>query len=246
MKKKQFKPFVLLLTAILLNAYHIEVNAQSSSLLTLQANRSSGYTVKNETGETLDISATTLLTLAGHGRVWFKSPEVGEDNALTLICQNNSSEDVVLEFNAPQWPWLNQSIYSACSGWVNHKLVCQIGKNAKDVLSCGMLKRGDNPFSSGKIERRTSITMRSLPAIKKAEDQMLEEIKTELQLCKKVSGYPASIDLFWKVENGKYHYLEVMLDDTPEFRSLAECFDSVLKQHSFESFSGEQQFDLSL
>ncbi len=252
MKKKQFNRFVLLLSAIFLGMHQLEADAQQT-LMTLMGNRSSGYTVKNGTGDKFEIDAKTQLILASKGRAWFKSAQVSDDNELTLICQNNSSEDVVMEFSASQWPWLNPVIYPVCSGWLNHKLVCQIGDNANDVLSCGTLKRTANPFSNGKIERRTSVTMRSVlmpnngsQLTEQSKKEFIAEIKTELQLCKKVNDYPASVDLFWRIRDGEYHYLEVMLDDTPANRNLSQCFDSVLKGYSFKTFPDEQQFDLTL
>ena len=232
------------------------VSASECGVMMLQDNRSNGVTVKkNDCNEVPYISIGTIIDISTKGRLWLKSnqsPMIG--SRFQLICQNQSSATLQLEFSDMLTPWLSQSKLTGCTGWINNKLSCAGNNGEKNGIYCVLAieKPGSGKTKSPKqIERTTSIKMRGLNSSKKVENDsinldrntIIDAIKSDVMLCKQLYRSRSAINVSWNITpDAQINDINVVLNQGPKKDNLTECVSAVIKTFNYPLYSEEIHF----
>lgn len=241
-------------TSILLVS--INVRAIECGVLQLQANRSSGVSIKtNKCKEISSIAIGAVLYLSAKGRLWLKSTsELATVPEFQMICQNRTKHLVQLEFSDMLSPWLNQSKLGVCSGWVNNKLSCAAQNNEKAVVQCVLsFFKSYSGYKLQQMERTTSVKMRDIKNLIKPKSafvpidkkSIIEAIKPELKLCKKLNGIKQQSKMAWVVDQNDDHIeIDIISAAGINYYGLFECVQTVISTFPYPTFS--EKVDLSI
>jgi hypothetical protein len=235
----------------LLMLFGFNVGASECSAFQLQNNRSSGISVKsNKCSELPYISVGTIFDLAPQGRLWLKSSvsEHGEQDLL-MICQNRTEQAIQLEFSDPSSPWLSFVKLKNCSGWIDNKLSCDGDNGEKQGIYCvtAFLKPVLKSVSE-QTERTSSVKMRvpnqSIGSSSHLDkQQLLEALKPELKLCKRLNEISQDIRVSWVVQMTMVKMFEVKTPKISNKYGLSECMKSVVTAISYPMFSRVESFN---
>jgi len=240
--RKQIYIICFISVSLLFSGY---VRASECGVMQLEKNRSSGVTVlANNCTEPPYISIGTVFSLSAKGRLWLKSnPSSFQDSEFQMICQNRTGNTLQLEFSEIFTPWLSQTKLNNCSGWINNKLSCEGPQGEKNGMYCvlSIIK----PFvgnQSARVERTTSVKMRDINLLLQAQNKdvsidknkILESIKAEIKLCKKLNGITENSEASWSVLGTEVENLEINSNNDPV---LSECVETVITTFLYPVFS---------
>lgn len=245
--RKQFYILCFISVSLLFSGH---VRASECGVMQLEKNRSSGVTMlSNNCTEPPYISIGTIFNLSAKGRLWLKSNSSSfQDSEFQMICQNRTGNTLQLEFSEIFTPWLSQTKLNNCTGWINNKLSCEGPQGEKNGVFCvlSIFK----PFvgdQSAKVERTTSVKMRDINVLLQSQNKavpidkntILESIKAEIQLCKKLNGITANSEASWSVLGTEVESLEINSKNDPV---LSECIETVITTFGYPAFSEEVIF----
>ena len=217
--------------------------------LYLQDSKSSGAVVKgNNCLESPHLSVGTVVELAAKGRLWLKSvPSDYVKSRFQLICQNRSESYLSLELSDMLSPWLSLSKLKGCDSWVDNKLNCNDADGKPKGLYCVLSPLKENTVSQSSVpERTTSIKMRELGTLIDSsgdainfDEQQLEVLKSELQLCNTLNQVAGRISIQWAVDtDGTVN----MVDGTIAKSTVLNCYKAVVGTFPYPSFNKKRVF----
>ena len=234
----------------------INVNATECGVLQLQSNRSSGVNIKtNKCKEPSFIAVGTVLDLSAKGRLWLKSTSATNTMPeFHMICQNRTEQSVQLEFSGALSPWLNLSKLKDCSHWVDNKLNCAGPNGEKNGVQCVLsFFKSYKGNKSQKIERTTSVKMRGItfPSQSKPsfvpvdKNIIIESIKPELKLCKKLNENNQRSRIAWIVDqNDDQIEIDIISTEGISYFGFFDCIQTVISTFSYPSFSKKAEFSV--
>jgi len=230
--------------------FSYQANAGECGVLQLQSNKSSGVSSsENQCAESPYVSIGTKFELAEKGRLWLKSNKSKSMNSeFQMICQNGTGTKIQLEFSDMIPPWLNQSKLNNCTGWVNNQLSCDGFRGEKKAVLCVLSFKAKKLHKSKDVQRTTSVKMRDIKSLLKTnaaqvsfdKKEVLESIKQELKLCKKLAQMKKEIGVKWAVSDRKVTKLKILSEtDALNNISLSNCIEMVISTIVYPSFEEE-------
>lgn len=243
--------FITILSMFSMHSY-----ATECGVLQLQNNRSSGVTIQgNKCKISPNISMGTVFNVSAKGRLWLKSnPSVSKASSeFQMICQNRTDTPLQLEFSDMLMPWLNQAKLKKCSGWIENKLSCLGQKGEKNGLYCVLsFFKSLKGSQVAQIERTTSVKMRDIQAKQETNNistsfdkqKILDAIKPELLLCKKLNQISNNMQVGWLVDQTEAKQeIDIVSTQGVNHFSLFECVKTVVSTFSYPYFKGKVAFD---
>lgn len=215
--------------------------AEECTSLKLISARNAGVTMTdNACKEQSKIAVGTNLQVSAGSRLWIKSAP--EQNGVTsqVICQNRSSDTINVTINSDALPWIKPQGLNNCGEWVANKLSCDSNDGQKNGFFCALASSKPLMVASAP-KPTTSFKMRSTFSLLKGRnvEEIIKDIKPEVELCKNLYGITSSIKVSWDVSKlGTVEKLSVDNDNT----ELAACIGSVLKPERHEQSSKETSY----
>jgi hypothetical protein len=164
--------------------------------------------------------------------MWLKFDTNAKGESFQLICQNKSADKVSVNISSTVTPWIKPQGLQSCEAWKSNKLTCNSSSGEKNSFFCAI--------ASAKLEKMaavpeatTSVKMRSLNNLFPAPvyvDNIVETIKPDILLCKKLYDVTELVDMSWKITSGDITDLTVNSTN----KDLVDCVESVVKQANLQ------------
>ena len=232
-----------------------QANALECGVMQLQSNRSSGVSMEmNDCQDQPYVSIGTVFDLSPKGRLWLKSnTSKFKGSEFQMICQNRTMNSLRLEFSDMLLPWLSQSKLSNCTGWVDNKLSCDGINGEKGGVLCALsFIKSDKSTKTKQVERTTSVKMRDIKNLLKAKSvildkqQILEAIKPELKLCKKINDTKETMTVNWVVQEAVVSDIELTTSNKLDKQVLFDCLEAVIRSAMYPKSTKEVLFKADL
>jgi hypothetical protein len=166
----------------------------------------------------------STVEMPSGARMWLKFDPVGGEG-FQLICQNKSANPVSVNLASTNTPWIKPQGLKNCDKWTANKLSCDSSEGEKNSFFCAIASTKPK-HSNAAPEVTTSIKMRSiLPPTVPIED-IIKDIKPEIELCKNLYNVSEKLSMSWTVSLGIIKDLSVN-SQNPD---LVACVEGVIKQ----------------
>ena len=219
------------------------VQAGSCIALTVQKDRSPGATVvANECRDDENLALGSVVQMNGGARLWLKSQaEARSDSNFQVICQNKSIDQLQIEVVSPFLPWIKPKNVDQCGSWAGDRLSCNDAVSGMPILFCAIARIRNLEYDNV-IQRKTSVTMRgvvgqsgalSAGAGESADlEKIIDSLRPEVDLCKKVFQSQAAIALSWTIGvDGRVHDAEAQGGRSTD--ALISCALDVVRNFAF-------------
>jgi len=232
-----------------------QANASECGVMQLQSNRSSGVSMENNDCQDQPyVSIGTVFDLSSKGRLWLKSnASKFKGSEFQMICQNRTMNSLRLEFSDMLLPWLSQSKLNNCTGWVDNKLSCDGINSEKGGILCALSFIKSNKSTKTKqVERTTSVKMRDIKSLLESKpvildkQQILEAIKPELNLCKKINDTKQGLKVSWVVQEAVVSDIELTTSNKLNKQVLSNCLEAVIRSTIYPKSTKEVLFKADL
>ena len=193
------------------------------------------------------------VTLNKKGRLWLTGNET-KDGFVEIVCQNLSTEPVVVELENEQSPWVNITGPKQCNNWQKNILICPVGKLEKGVF-CKIAERttsggeGTNKLLSASVNIRSinsSINIRGGKENSTNESQYLQErieyYAVGINLCGIIYNKARDIYINWVIyDGGTVDKVEIDSDTAPEDKEIANCIAEQIPSWKFPEWGNDSQ-----
>jgi len=243
----------LFLNLSLLTPYTMSHAAESGcGVMSLMAKKSYNTDIQGNTCSKNSIGIDTKLTLKPEARLWLQ--EINQNNTSLLrqlICQNKSNNNIELQLNKSEPPWIKVATSQVCNEWSNNKLLCTDTANNTASLYCIQSSLKIHPTQDNKkMERTTSVKVRSLLTSNLQVSIPLTDFSSlslgeEVSLCRDLYQDIAPITASWHLDSdATVKHLKVkpnrLLRHKPHF---INCVESVINAYPFPN--SLQNLDIS-
>ncbi|MCF6202930.1 MAG: hypothetical protein L3J59_04550 [Methylococcaceae bacterium] len=231
---------IFLLTTI--NSFALECG-----IFNYQENKSSGVFINdNKCSELPYISRETVVELLPKARLWLKSIPSKEVSSFQMICQNRSKSIIKLEFSEQQSPWLNLLKMNNCNGWTEDKLSCDGDKDGDLGVYCvkALIKNKSGESGANTAERITSVELRDVKSSAGIEKkQILDLLKPELKLCKKLSQVSQAMEIKWTVmPDNEVNEIQVNQEGKAVNNEVSACMEAAVSAFMYPDFFKKEIF----
>lgn len=194
---------------------------------------------KNTCQESSRLEVGSILELSSGSRMWLKFDPNAKGEVFQLICQNKSAGIVDVNFTGAAMPWIKPQNLKNCDSWKANKFSCESQDGEKNSFFCAVagtkldnLNTTPERTTSLKMastttpEITTSVKMRSLFPAAIPVDDIIKNIKPDIELCKSLYQVSGKLEMSWTVSLGIIKDLSV----NSENKDLVACVEGVAKQ----------------
>ena len=190
------------------------------------------------------------ITISKKGRLWLSGNET-QEGFVEIVCQNLSTEPVIVELTDKQHPWVNVTEPEQCTNWQEDILICPAGKLTKGFF-CKIAKRIAS--SSGETTQKllsASVNIRSLNVrgAKESngdEQQYLQEriefYAVGINLCGIIYNKTGNVYINWIIyDGGTVDKVEIDNLTAPEDNGIANCIADQIPLWKFPEWKKDSQ-----
>jgi hypothetical protein len=190
------------------------------------------------------------VTLNKKGRLWLTGNET-QDGFVEIVCQNLSTEPVVVELTDKKHPWVNITGPGQCSDWQKDILICPAGNMPKGVF-CKIAERiasgsgeGTKKLLSASVNIR-SINVRGSQESDGDEQQYLQErvefYAVGINLCGIIYNKTGNIYINWIIyDGGTVDKVEIDSLTASEDNPIANCIAEQIPLWKFPEWENDSQ-----
>ena len=190
------------------------------------------------------------ITLNKKGRLWLTGNET-KDGFTEIVCQNLSTEPVIVELTNKQTPWMNITGPAQCNNWQKNILICPVGQLEKGVF-CKITERTASNTGDGSPKLLSaSVNIRSIN-LQDGQDRSMDD---QEYLQEKINFYATGIDLcgiiYNKTDDIFINWIiydggtvdKVIIDSqtAPEDKELANCIVEQIQNWKFSKWKNDSQ-----
>jgi len=184
------------------------------------------------------------------GRLWLTGNETKE-GFVEIVCQNLSTDSVIVELNNEQSPWLNIARPEGCNNWENDLLICPVGELEKGVF-CKISERA-TLSSSGDAPKllSASVNIRSINFQDGQESGMnaqqylqnrVEFYAAGINLCGIIYNKTSDIFINWIIyDGGTVDEVKIDGKTLPEDNEVADCIAEHIPLWKFPEWENDSQ-----
>lgn len=190
------------------------------------------------------------ITLSKKGRLWLTGNET-QEGFVEIVCQNLSTEPVVVELTDQQHPWVGITEPGQCSNWQKDILICPAGELTKGVF-CKIAERvasssggGTQKLLSASVNLR-SINVKGDKESSGNEQQYLQEriefYAVGINLCGIIYNKKDNVYINWIIyDGGTVDKVEIDSLTVPEDKEIANCIADQVPLWKFPEWKNDSQ-----